>query len=259
MGGPRWCEDLYGDLVDRISGPIPPPDADVAVLCKPAFRAAWQARGVRRRVGWPTDHRRLLLTDVVKQPDGHRADAYAALGRAVGERVDGLPSLPCSPGPGDGAGVALLPFSASGATVDWQGYRHLADALAEKGVRVCFVGGPGDEDRLAGLAGPHRVVPTLGVAQVAALLAGADAVVGNDSGLTHLAAAARRGAGRRVDAVVGIAGSTSPARTGAPGARWLQAPAPDCAPCYRKTCGVGLGCLELPVSDVLHTVFDVLS
>ncbi len=257
VGGPPWCADLYGDLDLAIGPPAPPVGIELAVLCKPAFRAAWNTRHVPRRVGWPTDHRAFLLTERVVPPHGHRLDAYAALGEAVGVPVSGPPSIPCRP---DGAGgVVLLPFSASGPPVEWTGYRSLANALHAQGCRVRFCGGPGDEARLAQLAGPHPVVPTLGVSDVMDVLAGADVVVGNDSGLTHLAAAARRGSQRPVAHVVGIAGSTSPSRTGAPGALWLQAPPPDCAPCYRKRCHRDLSCLQLSVEHVLEAVRKALA
>lgn len=252
-----WCADLYGDLDLSVGPPEPPPGVDLAVLCKPAFRAAWNTRRVPRRVGWPTDHRAFLLTDRVVPPAGHRLDAYAALGEAVGVSVSALPSIPCRP---DGlGGVVMLPFSASGPPVEWTGYRPLADALRARGHVVRFCGGPGDEARLAQLAGPHPVVPTLGVSDVMGVLAGAESVIGNDSGLTHLAAAARRGCQRSVAHVIGIAGSTSPLRTGAPGARWLHAPLPDCAPCYRKGCHRDLACLRLPIDDVLDVVLAALS
>ena len=76
-------------------------------------------------------------------------------------------------------------------------------------------------------------------------------MVGNDSGLTHLAAAARRGAGRPVDTVHVVCGSTDPARTAAPGATTWTGLRPPCWPCYRKHCPWAAPCLHadpLPIA-----------
>ena len=252
IGGPSWARELYAGLGRVVSGPDVPRDAAGAVLVKPAFRAAWQARHLPRRVGWATDHRRPWLTDVVPQPGPHRWHDMAALGEPLGVSVHCPPRLATTPL--GQPGVVLLPLSATGATVEWSGFRALADALRQDGQRVVFGAGPGQSGALARHAGSHAMLPELGVAAMARVLAAADAVVGNDSGLTHLAVAARRGAGRSPAAVVGVAGSTDPARTGALGAQWQVGPRLSCAPCYASSCGRGLGCLAVPVDAVLQAV-----
>lgn len=229
-----------------------PRNVSAAVLVKPAFRAVWEARHIPRRIGWPTDHRRMLLTDVVEQGTGHRAEQIARLAECLGVTVEGAPTLDVTP-VGD-PGVVLLPLSATGAPVEWSGYPALADHLLASGLSVVFGAGPGESERLARVAGAHGILPELSVRGFAEVIAGAVAVVGNDSGLTHLAAAAIRGAGRAPERVVGIAGSTDPAVTGAPGATWLAGPRLSCAPCYRKACSRGLGCLDIPVEAVSAAV-----
>ena len=69
------------------------------------------------------------------------------------------------------------------------------------------------------------------------MCARAAVVVSNDSGMAHLAGAA--GA-----PTVAIFGSTSSAWTAPLGAhvRVVQHP-PVCAPCFRRTCAIGYGCL----------------
>jgi len=256
VAAPAWGPHLFGHLGTVVPRGSVPVQASVAVLAKPAFRAAWEARSIPRRIGWPTDHRRLGLTDVVRQTHAHRLDDLAALGGPLDLTVSGLPTLPTTPA--GQPGIVLLPSSASGPPVEWPHYRELADALALRGHPVRFAAGPGESARLARVAGPHPMLPELSVTAIARVFAAADAVVGNDSGLTHLAAAARRGAGRSVAAVVGIVGSTDPARTGAPGATWCVGPRVSCAPCYAKRCHRALGCLDLPVHAVLQAVLDVI-
>lgn len=250
--GPPWVAALYGHL-PLASVPAP----DIAVLFKPAFRAAWEARRVPCRVGLRSDHRAWLLTHAVAPQPGHRVEEFLAIARAAGVVGSGLPTLPVTAPPPElpPRAALLFPFSASGATVDWPFYAPLADGLEAAGFSPVFAGGPGQERRLAGVAGHHRVLPTLPLGEIAAAAVAAACVVGNDSGLTHLAAAARRGAGADVSAVHVVCGSTDPARTGAPGATPHRAAAPPpCWPCYRKTCSIGTPCLAVSWRSVAGAV-----
>ena len=87
---PRWGNDLYRQVRAAIlpRGDMAP--ADVAVLFSPSFRAAWQARRCRRRIGIATDVRSLLLTDRIR-PQRHMADTYRSLVEPVGGEVTGKP------------------------------------------------------------------------------------------------------------------------------------------------------------------------
>jgi ADP-heptose:LPS heptosyltransferase len=111
-----------------------------------------------------------------------------------------------------------------------------------------------DRERLAKL--PHGRVRDLvgatGLAEAAALIAGCDLFVGNDSGLLHMALAANV-------ATVGVFGATPPDQVlhTSTNAVALVAGFP-CQPCYRHQplfdyhCRYGFRCLEeLPVSAVL--------
>ncbi len=111
----------------------------------------------------------------------------------------------------------------------------VARALAAEGIVPVVVVGPGEEGVAAALVAEAgaRVAPTAwALDEIAALLAACDAAVGNDSGLTHLAAVVGC-------PTVALFGPTAPART-APvgGAVILRAPDPGAA------AGGGLGGLD---------------
>lgn len=249
---PGWGGALYGHLPSRIlSRRDVLPAADVAVLFKPSLRAALRVRHVPRRVGLSWDSRWPLLTDALPRGRRHRIDDYAALAALAGHApADPAPSYPtratAPPLPADA--VLLLPATASTETVQWRGFRALADAL---GGRAVFTGGPGEEAQIADIAGPHTQLPPLSLPAFATVAASVSAVVGNDSGLTHLAAAARRAAGAPVRSVHVICASTDPHRTAAPGARWHNGPQPSCWPCYQKRCPFGAPCRDAAVAPVL--------
>ena len=254
VAAPAWAGVLYRDLgVDVVPAErfaAVANGAALAVLLKPSLSAAWQARGARRRIGLPTDHRRVLLTEVVVAHEEHRADAFLRVAAAANGDEPEVPALPrwvvraqdSAPLPPDLPAdmVLLLPCTRSTATVAWRGHAALARAL---GRRAVATGGPDDTEALAAM--PCRVLPPLPLEALAALAVRATAVVGNDSGLPHLAAAARRGAGLDVWAVHIVYASTDPARTGPPGTTPWPGPRPPCWPCYAKRCDIGAPCRDL--------------
>jgi ADP-heptose:LPS heptosyltransferase len=86
----------------------------------------------------------------------------------------------------------LLPGSGS-PRKNWPGFGHLARRLVAAGCAVVLVGGPADGEALAAArevaGGEVALVADEPLDRVAALLAEAAAVVANDSGPAHLAAA----------------------------------------------------------------------
>ena len=91
--------------------------------------------------------------------------------------------------------IALHP-GAGGRTKVWppQRFAALGKALARGSKKLLIIQGPADEEAVhevvAGLAGtPHLVVNNVPITQLAALLSHASLFVGNDSGVSHLAAA----------------------------------------------------------------------
>lgn len=240
VAAPAWGEVLYRATGARwVPREVRPTRDEVAVLLTPSFRAAWQAWRADRRVGLATDGRRLLLTDAVRPPGGHRREDYAAVAAALGVAVAGPPCFSAteeesSAWAGLPLHVGLNPVSVSGETVEWPHYAALVRALSEPLRVYC---GPGEADRA------RAAIP--GVAQVAGLplgaLAGALArcrvLVSNDSGVAHFA----RACGVRT---VVIFGSTTAARTGPAGCVAVEGPNLPCRPCYRKRCDRGLACLR---------------
>lgn len=151
--------------------------------------------------------------------------------------------------------VAFAPGAAHGPAKRWpvQHYADLARALAERGFDCWIVGSEADsaigQEIVA--AAPEHCVDFCGqtrLGDVIDLLSLAQTVVGNDTGLTHIASAV-------VKHVVALYGSThpdyAPPLCEQPVRLWLEL---DCAPCKAKVCPLGhTRCMhELPVADVLQ-------
>lgn len=146
-----------------------------------------------------------------------------------------------------GVGLVLAPGARYGPTKRWPPERFAEAARRwaltqpdPSRARVWIVGG--DEDRPSAAAvlaasppGPYATRDLAGrtdLAMLARLLARARAVISNDSGVAHLAAALER-------PVVVVFGSTDPRWTAprSPLARAVSEPVP-CAPCFRKSCAI---------------------
>lgn len=122
-------------------------------------------------------------------------------------------------------------------------WRALIARAGQADLDVLLPFGNADEQRRAeALAQGHanaRVLPPLRLPQLAATLAGARAVVGVDSGPTHLASAL-------AVPTVSIYGATDPSLTGTWGTRQHRAQAAfPCAPCLKRVC-------PLPADNGLH-------
>ena len=251
IAGPAWRRDLYAHTGAEFDATG---SEEIAVLFKPSFKAAWAVRRVPRRIGLSTGHRGILLTDAVTPPGPHRADDYAAICAVLDVEVVGLPTLPVDPARAPIAigrdDVLLLPGTRSAETVRWRGFRALATALGDRAV---VVAGLGDLPDVADtVPATTRLVGPFDVPQIAALAIQARAVVGLDSGLTHLAAAARRSVG--LEDVHVVYGSTDEQHTGPPATRAHHGTRPACWPCYRKHCPYGGPCLDADVDAMLEAL-----
>ena len=263
---------------------------DLAVLMPKSLRAAVAPAlaGIPRRVGYPTDGRRFLLTHPVPLPAGadsmHHVEFFLGPPRHLGcpdddrSLVFPVPEedrreadrllLAQGVRPGEGRLVAVHP-GASRPERAWAAERfgEVAAGLVSSGARVVVLGAPRDAEAARAVlaaAGTSAIdaVGAGGIARMAALVARCDLFVGNDSGPMHVAAAM----GTPTVSVFG------------PGVPWKTAPyVPQeqrreatrhfaCAPCrqafFRECDPAPSGrpwCLEaLPPSQVLAAARELL-
>jgi heptosyltransferase-2 len=155
--------------------------------------------------------------------------------------------------------VVVVPGAAFGPAKSWpeERYRALCAELV-RDTPVILTGSRGDRsvcERIAhGMAGVHSLAGETTLGEMFALVEGARALVANDSGAPHVAAALD------VPCVV-LFGSTSPAWTAPRGSdvRILQHKV-HCNPCFRRTCPTQLECFNgIAVDEVSAAVTKILS
>ena len=163
-------------------------------------------------------------------------------------------------GLGTGPAVALAPGSV-GASKRWTYYPEAARLLAENGLDVWVIGGPGEKAMAQEIvaAGGPRVRDLTGTDLRNGILATAAAsvAISNDSGLMHIAAAIGT-------PTMGIFGPTSPylwAPLNGLAATVLTTTKLACQPCQRTICTMNdHRCMrDIAASDVVETVQRVLS
>lgn len=168
-------------------------------------------------------------------------------------------------GLGDLPFLALCPGAEFGPSKRWpeKHYATVAAAMIERGWRVALFGSgkdrvvteqithllpPGRRDQVIDLAGQTRLEEAVD------LLSAAAAVVSNDSGLMHIAAAVGT-------PLVVVYGSTSPGFTPplAERVQVLQIPV-DCGPCFQRECPLGHHkCMETLYPDRVLAAIDALA
>lgn len=256
-----------------------------AIVLPNSFKSAlvpWFAR-IPKRTGWRGEVRYGLLNDLRaldKQKYPLMVQRFAAL--AFAPHAPLPPSLPYPQLTIDEAAraralahfnldpalplLALCPGAEFGPAKRWpeMHYAAVARAMLERGWQIAIFGSEKDRSvaqtivdlvpaalraRVVNLAGATRLE------QAVDLLSAAAAVVSNDSGLMHIAAAVGR-------PLVVVYGSTSPAFTPplAAHVEILQLPV-DCGPCFQRECPLGhLKCLrELPPERALAALEKLLA
>src|SRR3984957_5501000 len=163
-------------------------------------------------------------------------------------------------GLGTSPAIALGPGSV-GASKRWTYYPEAARLLAQQGLDVWVVGGPGEKalaTEIVAAGGPRvRDLTGTGLRNGILAVAAAKVAISNDSGLMHIAAAAGT-------PTMGIFGPTSPylwAPLNGLAATVLTKTQLSCQPCQRTVCTMNdHRCMrDIPASDVVATVARVLA
>ncbi len=239
---------------------------DAALLLPNSFLAAWLAwrAGIPERWGIARDLRGRLLTRPLARPRryGHQVEYYnsitASLEVAIGDSFAGI-DIPSSSLTGARALLAengvtegtrcvvIAPGAAYGRAKQWpvERFGELCRLLAGAGLVTVAVGAKGDVSACQDVARVASVVNLCGrtdLATLAGVMASATAVVSNDSGAMHLAAAV----GARVVAVFGPTDdqktSPLPASARAPAAT-IIATSVWCRPCMLRECPIDHRCM----------------
>jgi heptosyltransferase II len=212
--------------------------------------------GIGLRSGYVGEARFGLLNLLYRNPEREMRRHYARLADAPGVesraplakpllRVDaekaaltrGKFDLP-------GRYAALCPGAEYGPAKRWPYFAELAARLPMPSV---LLGSASDAAAAAGIVGIDLAGRTT-LDEAIDVLAGAELVVSNDSGLMHVAAALGR-------PLVALFGSSSPEKTPPQSGRvvWLRT---ECSPCYERECPLGhFRCMrELTVERVLQEI-----
>ena len=154
--------------------------------------------------------------------------------------------------------IAMMPGAEYGPAKQWplDYFHQLAEQLEHKGYQVWIIGGP--KDKAAGevisnkLNNTYNLCGETSLSDAVDLLAQAEQVVSNDSGLMHVAAAV----GTRVH---GIYGSSSPEFTPPlTDNKVIHTLNLECSPCFKRQCPLGhLKCLtEIRIDSVLSRIVN---
>jgi heptosyltransferase-2 len=146
--------------------------------------------------------------------------------------------------------AVLCPGAEYGPAKRWPYFSELSGALSERlGIESVVLGSPNDAEAAADIPGIKLAGRTT-LDEAINLIAGADFVVSNDSGLMHIAAALNR-------PQVALFGSSSPEHTPplseAARVLWLRV---ECSPCFQRACPLGhFRCMrEMTVASVLKEI-----
>ena len=209
---------------------------------------------IPRRTGYIGEARYGLLNQLHRNPDREMRRHYARLGDddavkvpEVRLRADPAQSATTRERFGiQGRYAVLCPGAEYGPAKRWP---YFADLAGRIGMPVVLLGSAKDAAAAAGIGGTNLVGKTT-LDEAIDLIAGAELIVSNDSGLMHVAAALGR-------PLVALFGSSSPEKTppqpGRSHVLWLKV---ECSPCYERECPLGhFRCMrEMSVDRVLKEI-----
>jgi heptosyltransferase-2 len=250
-------------------------DYDTAILLPNSFGSAWIAwrAAVSERCGYRREFRAPLLTRGVPRPRGvHQAEYYQQLTTALGFargpqvprlevpydlRVIGEQRLIESGWDGVTPLVAVAPGAAYGGAKRWPAERFAAtiDALARDGIRAVLTGAAADRAAAVSVAGavhsglrPIDLAGNTDLSTLAAVLVHCRAIVTNDSGAMHFAAAL----GVNVTAIFGPTDERATAPLG-PGRISVIHSGVWCRPCMLRECPLRHRCMTAVSVDHVVT------
>ena len=250
------------------------------IILPNSFRAAVVAlaSGIRERWGYPTESRGLLLTHVVQrtEPRGHQLDDYESLLAALNApRVVGdVPTIRLPAAVRERGRRSLLKIGLHldrpifgihagglyGRAKHWGDDRYIdtINRLRADGFDVVLLTSPGEREQAERIATTCNGVPMIGhegdVLELAAALSHCAALITNDSGPLHVAAALSVPS-------VAVFGPTDPDRTVIDGATHVIRHPLACAPCYQRQCPLGHHrCMnEVTVDEVFSAAATVVA
>lgn len=267
--------------IARLSRELKPMGFDAAILLQNAVEAAIITflAGIKTRIGFDTDARRLLLTHPVpctKQIKSiHQTGYYLKMLKGVGLST-GSSRLDLFTGeedkqraeeilgengisPGD-AVLGINPSATFGPAKQWfpEKYARLSDKMIDTlGVKVIIFGGPQDKALGESIAGAMRNRPLdlsgrTSLGQAMALIDRCCAFVTNDSGLMHVAAAVNT-------PLVAVFGSTNHTTTSpwSEKSRIVRVPV-ECSPCMKMVCPLEKGHMQCMKKVGVDMVFDAV-
>ena len=207
--------------------------------------------GIPERIGYLGEMRYGLLNRIYEKRDASMRDHYARLAespvadlrqprlRVDSQEIQSVRKKFDVSGPY----AVLCPGAEYGPAKRWPYFASLSEKIS---LQRILLGSASDADAAENISGKNLVGKTT-LDEAIALVAGAQFVVSNDSGLMHVAAALGR-------PQVALFGSSSPEHTPpqSPAARvlWLHL---ECSPCYQRVCPLGhFRCMkEITVDRVL--------
>jgi heptosyltransferase II len=247
---------------------------DLGILLTHWFSSAWLFwRGhVKRRLGYEGNGRSLLLTDKIPLPakvkEQHLVLTYKALLEPLGiplsntkprlfitdKELEEARTLLKRRGVSPKAKlVGINPGAAYGSAKCWlpERFRQVAEKLLQQGnIQVVFFGdqatAPLVKEICQGL--PPSVINFAGVTtlrQLASLIKLCDALLTNDSGPMHVAAALGT-------PLVALYGSTSEIVTGPYKTGTVIHKHVDCSPCYKRVCPIDFRCMKRIETDEVY-------
>jgi heptosyltransferase II len=253
--------------------------ADIGILLPNSFRSAWLLKraGVKERWGYRSDFRSALLTKAVRRPRKkvHFGEYYSNLVRQLGVETGPLTPQLTVPTATINAAAKLLedrgwqpgqplvgvaPGAAFGHAKRWPPNRYvqLADRLSRDAGALCVVLGR-TEDR--GAARDVRGINLVGQTDLMMLmgvLSHCRALVANDSGALHLAAAL----GVSVTGIYGPTDerySTPLMSSQEPGQRVTAISEPVfCRPCFLADCPIDHRCMKRISTDRVYASVHAL-